>query len=53
MFFCAFHKGRIPLPNRMIFRKGKVPKGGGRAFSIQKFMLQMLGTLTRAFLALN
>ena len=41
-------KGRIPLPNRMNFwisAKG----GGGRSFSIQKFLLQILGTLNRAF----
>ena len=31
---------------------GKVPKGGG-SFSIQKLMLQTLGTLNRAFLAWN
>ena len=32
---------------------GKVPKGegGGKSFSIQKFMLQILGTLNRAFWA--
>ena len=28
---------------------GKVPKGGGRSFSIKKFMLQILGILNRAF----
>ena len=36
---------------RWIF--GKVPKGGGGSFSIQKFMLQILGTLNRAFWAWN
>ena len=36
----------MALPNRMNFRKSA--KGGG-SFSIQKFMLQILGTLNRAF----
>ena len=36
-------KGRVRLPNRMNFR------GEGGSFSIQKFMLQILGTLNRAF----
>ena len=41
-------KGRIPLPNRMNFWKSA--KGGG-SFSIQKFILQILRTLNRAFLS--
>ena len=32
---------------------GKVPRGGVGAFSIQEFMLQILGTLNRAFWAWN
>ena len=32
---------------------GKVPKGGGASFSIQKIMLQILGTLNRAFWVWN
>ena len=42
-----WNKGRIPLPNRMNFLKSV--KGGGGSFSIQKFMLQILGPLNRAF----
>ena len=48
--WCCYAKGRIPLPNRVIFWKNA--KGGG-SFSIQKFMLQILGTLNRAFWAWN
>ena len=40
-------KGRIPLPNRMNFWKNA--KGGEGSFSIQKFMLQILGTLKGLF----
>ena len=32
---------------------GKLPKRGGGSFSIKKFMLQILGTLNRAFWAWN
>ena len=38
-------KGRVPLPNRMNFWKSAKGGGGGGAFSIQKFILQILGTL--------
>ena len=40
------YKRRMAAPNRMNFRKSS--KGGG-AFSIQKFMLQILETLNRTF----
>ena len=40
-------EGRIPLPNQMIFWKSA--KKGGGLFSFQKIMLQILGTLNRAF----
>ena len=45
------YKGRITLPNRRNFWKSS--KGEGESFSIQKFMLQILGTLNRAFWAWN
>ena len=38
------YKGWILLPNRMNFWKS-AKGGGGGAFSIQKFILQILGTL--------
>ena len=47
----TFTKGRMALPNQMNFRKSS--KGGEGSFSIQKFTLQILGTLNRAFLAWN
>ena len=40
-----------PFQNGWIF--GKSSKGGGGSFSIQKFMLQILGTLNKAFWAWN
>ena len=36
-------EGRVQLPNRINFWERA--KGGGGAFSIQKFILQILGTL--------
>ena len=42
----TIHMGRVALSYQLIFRKSS--KGGG-SFSIQKFMLQILGTLNRAF----
>ena len=39
-------KGRVAAPNQMNFRKSA--KGGG-SFSIQKLILQILGTLNSAF----
>ena len=41
----------MAAPNRMNFRKSS--KGGGGSFSIQKFMLQILGTINKAFWAWN
>ena len=41
-------KGRVRLPNRMNFRKSVCVCGGG-SFSIQKFKLQIFGTLNTAF----
>ena len=40
-------KGRADAPNRMNIRKSD--QGGGASFSIQKFLLHILGTLNRAF----
>ena len=44
----CYSKGRVPLPNRMNFWKSSKGEGGG-LFSIQKSMMQILGTLNRAF----
>ena len=44
-------KGRVRLSNRTNFRKSA--KGGVGSFSIQKFILQILGTLNRFFWAWN
>ena len=44
-----FHKGKGPATKLDEFLE-KVPKGGKRGlFLIQKFMLQVLGTLNRGF----
>ena len=46
------YKGRVAAPNRMDFWKSAKGEGdgkGGGSFSIQKFILQILGTLKRAF----
>ena len=48
---CIMTKGRIPLPNQMNFWKSA--KEGGGSFPIQKMILQILGTLNRAFWAWN
>ena len=44
-------KGKVALPNRKNFWKSL--KRGGGSFSIQKFILQILGTLKRAFWSWN
>ena len=47
-FHCVFlGQGRVRLPNRMNFQKSA--NGGEGSFSIQKFMVQLLGNLNRAF----
>ena len=44
---CVANKGRVRLPNQMNFWKHY--KRGGGSFSVQKLMLQILGTLNRFF----
>ena len=48
--FIAWNKGRVAVLNWMNFWKSS--KGGG-SFSIQKFILQILGTLNKTFWSWN
>ena len=50
-FIAVSRKGRVQLQNRMIFWKSA--KEGEGSFSIQKIVLQVLGTANRAFWSWN
>ena len=48
LYIDQVHMGRVQLTHQMIFWKN-TKEGGGGSLSIQKFILQIFGTLNRAF----